>query len=216
MRHSSPAPVYGKLDSLYFQPRSNGTRTMTTLATARLRLEPLADSHLDGFNALNSDPQVMRYLTGKPETLEESKTIIERVKGRWAEVGYSWWALVERDSGELVGAGALQNLRREATLLPDLDCPLEIGWRLRRDRWGRGYAIEAATAIVDFAFDRFRPDELLAVCHPDNVASSGVMKRLGMTDQGLQRWYGKELTTYRISAAEWRADAAQRHAKNGG
>ena len=189
---------------------------MTILTTSRLRLEPLADSHLAGFNAMNADPQVMRYLTGKPETLEESKTVIERVKGRWADVGYSWWALVERDSGELVGAGALQNLRRDAAPLPDLDCPLEIGWRLRRDRWGRGYAIEAATAIVDFAFDRFQPDELLAVCHPDNAASSGVMKRLGMTHQGLQRWYGKEMTTFRLGATEWRAGATQRGAKTGG
>ena len=212
MRRRLSERLRGNLDSLYFLPRSNGTRTMTILTTTRLRLEPLAGPHLDGFNAMNSDPEVMRYLTGKPETLEESTAIIERVKGRWAEVGYSWWALVERDGGELVGAGALQNLRREATLLPDLDCPLEIGWRLRRDRWGRGYAIEAATAIVDFAFDRFRPDELLAVCDPANAASSGVMKRLGMTDQGLQRWYGKELTTYRLAAATWRASAASRRA----
>jgi RimJ/RimL family protein N-acetyltransferase len=189
---------------------------MTVLSTARLRLEPLADPHLDGFNAMNADLEVMRYLSGKPETLEESRTIIERVKGRWADVGYSWWALVEHDSGQLVGAGALQNLRREATPLPDPDCPLEIGWRLRRDRWGRGYAIEAATAIVDFAFGRFQPDELLAVCHPDNRASSAVMKRLGMVDQGLQRWYGKDMTTYRLAAAAWRASAAQRHAKTGG
>lgn len=183
---------------------------MTILVTARLRLEPLADLHLDGFNAMNADPEVMRSLTGKPETLEESRTIIERVKGRWADVGYSWRALVERDSGEVVGAGALQNLRREATLLPDPDCPLEIGWRLRRGHWGRGYA------IVDFAFDRLQPDELLAVCHPDNAASSGVMKRLGMTDQGLQRWYGKEVATHQLAAAAWRANAAQRSAKTGG
>jgi RimJ/RimL family protein N-acetyltransferase len=216
MRMSSRSRLCGDLDSLYFKAFPNGNRTMTMLTTSRLRLEPLADSHLAGFNAMNADPQVMRYLTGKPETLEESKTVIERVKGRWASVGYSWWALVERDSGELVGAGALQNLRREAAPLPDPDCPLEIGWRLRRDRWGRGYAIEAATAIVDFAFDRFQPDELLAVCHPDNAASSGVMKRLGMTDQRLQRWYGKEMTTFRLGAAEWRADATQRSAKTGG
>jgi RimJ/RimL family protein N-acetyltransferase len=184
---------------------------MTILTTTRLRLEPLSDIHLEAFNAMNSDAEVMRYLSGKPETLEESRSVVERVKARWAEVGYSWWAIVERESGALVGAGAIQNLRREATLLPDLACPLEIGWRLRRDQWGRGYAIEAAVAMADHAFGALHADELLAVCDPDNKASSGVMERLGMQPQGLRRWYGKELTTYRIDAASWRT-----HTRSGG
>lgn len=181
---------------------------MTLLTTARLRLEPLGDAHLVEFNAMNSEPDVMRYLSGKPETLDESRAVVERIKTRWAELGYAWWALIERDSGELAGAGILQNLRREATLQPDPACPLEIGWRLRRAHWGRGYASEAASAIGDFAFETRRADELLAVCHPDNKASWTVMERLGMQPQGLQRWYGKALTTYRIDAARWRARAA--------
>jgi len=185
-------------------PRGYASRTMTILTTARLRLEPLADIHLEAFNAMNADPEVMRYLTGKPETLDESRAVIERVKGRWAEVGYSWWAILERDGGRLVGAGAVQNLRREATLLPDMDCPLEVGWRLRREHQGRGYATEAARAIADHAFGALGADELLAVCHPDNKASWSVMERLGMQPQGLQRWYGKDLLTYRIDAAGWR------------
>ena len=176
---------------------------MTVLTTARLRLEPLSDVHLEGFNAMNSDPQVMRYLTGKPETLDESRAIIERVKARWADTGYSWWALVARDTGELVGAACLQNLRREATPLPDRDCPLEIGWRLRREHQGRGYASEAARAIAAHGFETMGAGELLAVCHPDNRASWTVMERLGMQPLGLQRWYGQELATYRIDAARW-------------
>ncbi len=185
---------------------------MTLLTTARLRLEPLADTHLVEFNAMNSDPEVMRYLSGKPETLDESRAVIERVKARWADTGYSWWALIERGTGRLVGAGAVQNLRREATLVPDPACPLEIGWRLHRDHWGRGFASEAAFAIAAHAFDALHAGELLAVCHPDNKASSAVMERLGMQPQGLQRWYGKEMTTYRIDAAQWRAVAAARRA----
>ena len=185
---------------------------MTILTTARLRLEPMADAHLDGLNALNADPQVMRYISGKPETRAETQSMIEKVKGRWAATGYSWWTFIETDTGDIVGAGALQNLRREMQPLPDPACPLELGWRLRRDRWGRGYASEAASAMGDFAFDTFEPDELLAVCEPANTASSGVMKRLGMRDLGLQRWYGKDMATFGIAAAEWRARAAARKA----
>lgn len=194
------------LDTHRLQP----ARAMTVLTTARLRLEPLDDTHLAGFNAMNSDPEVMRYLSGKPETLDESRAVIERVMARWADTGYSWWALVERATDRLVGAACLQNLRREATLLPDRACPLEIGWRLHRDHWGRGLASEAAAVIAGHAFDVLKAEELLAVCHPDNRASWTVMERLGMQPQGLQQWYGRELTTYRIDAAQWRAGVAAR------
>lgn len=179
---------------------------MTLLTTSRLRLEPFAEGHLAGLNRMNADPEVMRYLSdGQPETLDETRAVIERVMTRWREVGYSWWSLIERETGDIVGAGAIQNLRREATPLPDLACPLEIGWRLRRDRWGQGFAVEAARSMADFAFKSLNAPELLAVCHPDNAASAAVMKRLGMAEAGLQRWYGRDLLTYRIDAEQWRA-----------
>ena len=177
---------------------------MTLLTTRRLRLEPFTEGHLAGLNRMNSDPEVMRYLSaGRPETLEETRAIIGRVVKRWGELGYSWWALIERETEELVGAGAVQNLRREPTLVPDLACPLEIGWRLRRDRWGQGLAVEAARAMGDFAFDELNARELFAVCDPANTASANVMKRLGMQEVGIQRWYGKDLLTYRIEADQW-------------
>lgn len=160
---------------------------------------------------MNADPEVMRYLSGgRPETLEETRAVIERVMNRWSELGYSWWAIIERETSELVGAGAIQNLRREATSVPDLACPLEIGWRLRRDRWGQGLAVEAARAMGDFAFKELKAGELLAVCDPSNTASANVMKRLGMQEVGVQRWYGKELLTYRIVADQWMANCTER------
>lgn len=183
---------------------------MTILTTARLRLEPMVDAHLDGLNAMNADPEVMRYISGKAETREDTQAMIDRVKARWAEVGYSWFTFFEIDTGEVVGAGCVQNLRREASPNADPTCPLELGWRLRRDRHGRGYASEAAVAMGDWAFDTFKPAELLAVCDPDNSASSKVMQRLGMHDRGLQRWYGKPLTTFGISADEWQSNKASR------
>jgi RimJ/RimL family protein N-acetyltransferase len=180
---------------------------MTLIATARLNLVPFTDAHVDGLNALNSDPEVMRYISGRPETRADTVAVVERVKRRWIEFGYSWWSFIDRYSGEIVGAGALQNLRREATSAPDPACPLEIGWRLRRDCWNRGLATEAARAIGGFAFDTIHADELYAVCDPDNIASARVMKRLGMQDRGLQTWYGKSLATYQTNAQQWLAQA---------
>lgn len=170
---------------------------MTILSTPRLRLEPCSDAHLQGLNAMNSDPEVMRYLSGRPESLDETRAMIERVQARWAEWGYSWWSFIEADSGEVVGAGCVQHLGRERAN------PLELGWRLRRDRWGHGLASEAARCMAAHAFEALRAPELLAVCHPDNLDSARVMQRLGMAYRGIERWYEMDCAVYGIRAEAW-------------
>ncbi len=174
------------------------------LTTARLRLVPCNDEHLEGLNALNSDPAVMRYLTGRAETLAETRAMIERVQARWAKWGYSWWTFIERQSGEIVGAGAIQNLRKAGDE-PDPICPLEIGWRVRRDRWRRGRVGEAGVAMAEFAFVRLGAETLYAVSHPDNSASIAVMIKLGMHYRGLEDWYARNVATYELTAQAWRA-----------
>jgi RimJ/RimL family protein N-acetyltransferase len=177
------------------------------LRTRRLWLVPCTDEHLDGLSAIDSDPEVMRYITGRPETREETRNVIERVKARWRKWGYSWWSFVELSTREVVGAGCIQNLRRSGAD-PDPDCPLEIGWRIRRDRWRQGLAIEAAIAMADFAFEALHAELLLAVCHAENTASRAVMVKLGMRYRGMEQWYAQSLATYEILSAAWRARPA--------
>jgi RimJ/RimL family protein N-acetyltransferase len=171
---------------------------MTTLATARLQLQPFDDSHYDGLRALNSHPEVMRYITGKPETPEETTALIARVKAAWATLGYSWWAIIERASGRLIGSGCIQNIQRDPAN------PLEIGWRLAPDAQGQGYATEAAQAMASFAFDTLNSPQLVAVCHQQNTESEKMMRRLGMTYRGVERWYNTETTVYVVTREEWR------------
>ena len=173
------------------------------LATERLRLLPCIDEHLDGLHAIDSDPQVMRYITGRPYTRAETANVIERVKARWATVGYSWWSFIESASGQIVGAGCVQNLRHSGSE-PDLTCPIEIGWRVRRDKWRQGIASEAAQAMAQFAFQRLGIEVLYAVCNPENQASMAVMKKLGMRRRGLEGWYAQQLMVYEMTASEWR------------
>ena len=173
------------------------------LETDRLLLVPCNNEHLTGLFAINADPEVMRYLSGQPETVALTQSMIDRVRARWAKWGYSWWTFIERRSGEIVGAGCIQNLRRGGDE-PDADCPLEIGWRVRRDKWAQGLATEAARAMAGFAFFRLRADVILAVCNPDNAASVAVMVKLGMRYRGLEDWYNRKLTTYELTAEAWR------------
>lgn len=175
---------------------------MTTLLTPRLRLEPLEDRHFEGLHRLNSDPLVMRYITGRPDTPEDTRLMIERVRARWTEFGHSWWAFMRLEDGELIGSGCIQHLDRNPA------GPLETGWRLRRDAWGQGYASEAARHMVGWAFATFRPALVCAVCQPENIASSTVMERLGMSFTGLGRWYDMDCKRYDITAAQWAVSAA--------
>jgi RimJ/RimL family protein N-acetyltransferase len=173
---------------------------MPILHTPRLRLEPITDSHLEGMFVLNSDPEVMRYITGKPQSMDEVSAMIERVKRHWAEFGCSWWAWIEKSSGELIGAGCIQHLAHHAEL------GLEIGWRLRKDKWGHGFALEAAHTMAAFAFDDLQSPDLTAVCHPDNFASAKVMEKLGMSYRGIEKWYDTDTKTYFMTRAHYLKD----------
>lgn len=174
---------------------------MTILHTDRLRLEPFHEDHVAGLHAMNSDPAVMRYITGRPETLDDTRAMVARIRQRWDEWGYGWWSFFEREGGELVGAGCIQHLGR------DRANDHEIGWRLRQDRWGCGYASEAARRMAAFAFDDLQAPRLAAVCDPENLASAQVMKRLGMQYRGLERWYDADCDVYAITAQQWREQA---------
>ncbi len=171
------------------------------LETARLRLEPIDDRHEAGLLPINGDAEVMRYIGhGQPETPEQTRAGIARIKGRWATYGFSWWAFIERASGEIVGTGCIQHLEHDPAQ------PLEIGWRLRRDQWGKGLAIEAARAMARFAFDVLGAPRLYAVADPDNVRSTRVMERLGMRSLGIETHYDWPCATYRLERAEYAGD----------
>jgi RimJ/RimL family protein N-acetyltransferase len=170
---------------------------MTVLHTPRLQLEPFDRRHFEGLQAMNRLPEVMRYITGRPETPEETQAGIERVQARWAEWGYSWWAFLHRETGRVAGAGCIQHLNRDKAQ------PLEIGWRLHPDFWKQGLAREAAERMARFAFEDLGAPELLAVRHPDNLDSGRLMERLGMAYRGIEHWYETDLAVHAIGRADW-------------
>jgi RimJ/RimL family protein N-acetyltransferase len=180
---------------------------LTVLNTTRMRLEPMTDQHLDGIYAMDQKPEVMRYISGEPESREQTAAWIARVQRCWAAWGFSWWAFVEPSREQVVGAGCIQHARRAAELPLDLDSlrsnPLEIGWRLHPDYWGQGLASEAALRMANHAFSDLAAPELIAVRHPDNAASARVMERLGMRYRGSETWYGETVVTQAISREQW-------------
>jgi RimJ/RimL family protein N-acetyltransferase len=139
---------------------------------------------------MNSDPRVMTYLGGQPETAEQTKAWIANCVRRWTNQGHGWWALRNRETGLVIGAAAIQQLEENP------DYPLEIGWRLHPDAWGQGFATEAGHAMIETGFDRLGASQLCAVTEPDNLASRKVMERLGMHYEDIRTFYGVSLAYY--------------------
>jgi RimJ/RimL family protein N-acetyltransferase len=150
---------------------------MDELRTDRLLLRRWRTEDLEPFAALNADREVMRHFPA-PLSREQSDAVVERIEASFVEHGFGWWA-VEADGG-FVGFTGLSVPAFDAPFLP----AVELGWRLARDAWGRGYATEAATAALEAAFGPLELPEVLSFTAATNTRSVRVMQRLGMSAVG--------------------------------
>lgn len=147
--------------------------------TERLLLRAWRDEDLVPFAEMNADPEVMRYFL-QPLTSEESQRYLETLRHRMAENGFGFWAVEEQRSGELAG---FVGLNRPGNSLPFGPC-IEIGWRLRKAFWGKGYAPEAAREALRIGFDEYDLDSIVAFTALPNLPSQRVMEKLGMRRSG--------------------------------
>jgi RimJ/RimL family protein N-acetyltransferase len=140
------------------------------LRTERLLLRGWTDADRPAYAAVNADPLVMATL-GPLLTREQSDANVDRMLAHWDEHGHGLWC-VDLD-GECIGFTGLMT----PDFMPDA---VEVGWRLRSDRWGHGYAPEAARAALAFGFDTCGLDEIVSFTWAGNTKSRRVMEKLGM------------------------------------
>jgi RimJ/RimL family protein N-acetyltransferase len=142
------------------------------LMTERLMLRTFRRDDLPAYAALNSDPEVVRYLGG-PLSRADSDDIAEWAQECHATQGIGLLALERRADGAFIGMCGLHHQRS----VPD---EVEVAWRLAHAFWGQGYATEAATAWLDHAFGPLSLDRVISITDPPNLRSLAVMHRLGM------------------------------------
>jgi RimJ/RimL family protein N-acetyltransferase len=153
------------------------TVRMSDLAieTPRLLLREWRDEDLEPFSRMNADERVCEFL-GKTFTPEETRAMVERNRADFQEQGYRLWALEVKGGPAFIGYTGLGIPSFQAHFTP---C-VEIGWRLAFEHWGKGYATEAAKAVLNHAFMRLGIDEIVAFTVPKNGRSRAVMEKFGM------------------------------------
>lgn len=140
------------------------------IETTRLRLRPVEPGDLDEFVALHADPEVTQFIHPFDRAAAEER--LRKDEDEWQRRGHGLLAVLNRQSGAFLGRCGLKHW-------PQFD-ETELGWALRRDAWGRGYATEAARACIEWGFAELEAPYLTAMINPGNLRSARVAERLGM------------------------------------
>lgn len=167
------------------------------LRSERLHLRRLTPDHLPDLIELDSDPEVMRYISGGAPNSRED--YVDRLLPRmlaWDEHPFGFLAAYEAERFQ--GWFHLRPSVADASVL-------ELGYRLRRTAWGRGLATEGARALVGHAFEQLRHPAVDACAHPDNAASIHVMVKCGMRSVGtfIHPRIALEVVRYMIEREAW-------------
>jgi len=150
------------------------TLPMRVIQTERLWLREFELEDVDALAKVLSDPETMRYY---PMSFDHAAVAdwIQRNRTRYANDGYGLWAMILKSTSELIGDCGL--VRQSVDGVDEI----EIGYHVRRDLWGQGYASEAARACRDHGFSTLSAERLISLIRPENVSSRRVAEKNGMT-----------------------------------
>jgi RimJ/RimL family protein N-acetyltransferase len=177
--------------------------------TDRLLLRPWRESDLEPLAEITADPRVMLDLPA-PLTRPQSDALVERSGAHFRQHGFGLWAVEVPGRASFIG---LAGLWRCCGQLPVGPC-VEIGWRLSPAHWGRGYATEAASALLTFAFEKAGLDEVVGFTVKANQRSRRVMEKLGMRHDPARDFAhpllpphhpSRQHLLYRIDGQDWLA-----------
>ena len=163
---------------------------MKTLTTTRLVIRPLTEADFPAIAAMDSDPEVMRYLAlnSAVPTYEKALQQVPEILDMPCPEGCGTWVITARQEGTFIGWVWLAY--REGS--SDID----FGYRLGKGCWGNGHATEAGQRVVDHAFRDLELSHLTAVIHPQNMRSIRVVKKIGFKRSGIEEVFDIFLNRY--------------------
>jgi RimJ/RimL family protein N-acetyltransferase len=138
------------------------------------------------------DPQVTRFIGGRPQTGEEVWGRLLRYIGHWQALGFGYWVVETIDDRDFVGEVGLADYRRETE--PSFAGTPEAGWVLSPDQHGHGYATEAAAAALAWRDANLPGRETVAIIEPAHAASLRIAQKLGFRSEGTVQYRGEPIT----------------------
>lgn len=167
----------------------------TVLETERLMLKFPDLSDLDDLIALRSDPDVMKFIgEGETQTQKQVERFLSIAIPYQEKYGTGFFSVFEKESGDFVGQAGLFHIGFYEEQ-PDI----ELGYRLHKKYWGKGYATELAKALVQWGFEHLTVSKFVAGAEPENIASQKVLIKAGFDFKGKVKWWdGSELFYYEI------------------
>ena len=171
--------------------------------TDRLVLRDWREEDWPRFWEGTNTPAVMQWLGGVCDEPKRAD-VRRRLESYQADHGHTFWIVERKEDGAILGFCGLKRCNQEGGPVGEM----EVGWRLREDAWGKGYAKEAAIASLDIAFDRFGAEQVVALTVLPNTPSWGLMKRLGMQHRPDLDFKNSDfgddtIIVYSISCGEW-------------
>lgn len=151
-----------------------------SIETERLWLRPHRVDDLTACAAMWADPAVTRYIGGRPFSQEETWARLLRYIGHWAALGFGFWAVEEKATGEYAGELGFADFKRE--IEPPIDGAPEVGWAFVPRVHGRGYATEALRAVLAWGDTHLASGRTVCLVHPENAASLRVAEKVGFRE----------------------------------
>lgn len=164
------------------------------LETERLLLREHSLADFDAYASMWTDPDVVRFIGGKPSTRDESWMRFLRYSGLWRHLGYGYWAIQEKASGRFLGDGGFADFKRE--IEPPLDAP-EQGWALAPWAHGLGFATEAVAAMLAWGETHLPAGGQVCIISPENLASIRVAEKVGYRQTASTSYKGAPTLQFR-------------------
>jgi RimJ/RimL family protein N-acetyltransferase len=174
---------------------SSAPTLIPCLETQRLHLRGHRLDDLGDCAAMWGDANVTRYVGGTPVSAEDVWSKLLRYVGHWSLMGFGYWVIEEKASGRFAGEIGFAHFKRH--MMPSLEGMPEIGWALPTWAHGRGFATEAARAVVAWGDAHFGPRPTACMIHPDNVPSIRVAEKCGYRQTEQTTYKGDPVLLFR-------------------
>jgi RimJ/RimL family protein N-acetyltransferase len=166
----------------------------SSIETARLILRVHRVADFDDMFAMWSDPAVTRYIGGKTFSREDVWGRLLRYAGTWALLGYGFWVIRDKQSGDFVGEVGFHNLHRE--IVPTFGDRPELGFGLIPHAHGKGFATEAARAALDWSDSAWGERETVCMISPENAPSLRIANKLGYAETARAEYRGTPMILF--------------------